>query len=664
MVDLNTVLCDEQSYEECYHKYYNKVIKDFPIRKKKIEVKFPDNTTEKMMVSKFLVNMVFWMPFMRFNKTITKDYIVDTNKLTTDVIADYMDSIIEIFEDDYTNENNLFYDLNLCIADMITELGYFSLDFNKRIGNTISIRDLIMLSEKVDRFNEIIHTRYDGNIDTKYIEDDLKKLTKEILEILGENENCLQDYVNSKEGLNKNQLTQLLINIGPKPDLQENVFPKIVNTNFLTDGMRTVSDYYINSNGGRKAAITNYSKTKQSGYLMRKLSILCMNVELSDTVKDCHTNNYVEVDMNNKDTMIRYDKRYYLDEKKQKLRLFKYSKDNEEKFKGKKILFRSPVTCACGNNQVCQKCYGSLAKINYDIHIGLLAILILTSQVTQKMLSSKHLLKTSTKEIYWNEIFQELFTLNGNTLQLNESIDGINRYSLIINEDEIQDNEEGLNDSEYDEEEGSTSNDGKLTNITKYFRKFTIRRKIDKLPGRKYTEDYEYFEVDNGVDLYMSTYFENTLKRSHLNDNGEYEVAVKDIYVDNPVFYIDIANDGLSAILNSIIDLIDKKERLGTNTYNDMINKFVELCNDSGIIINAVHLELIIRELIKSTTNILERPDFSIKDPEYQILRLSDSILNSGSIVTSISFERFKDQIYKAKSYAKVGSSPLDDFFL
>jgi len=280
------------------------------------------------------------------------------------------------------------------------------------------------------------------------------------------------------------------------------------------------------------------------------------------------------------------------------------------------------------------------------------------------MLSSKHLLKTSTKEIYWNEVFQELFTLNGNTLQLNESIDGINRYTLIINEDEIQDNEEGLNDNEYDEEEGSTSNDGKLTNITKYFRKFTIRRKIDKLPGRKYTEDYEYFEVDNGVDLYMSTYFENTLKRSHLNDNGEYEVSVKDIYVDNPVFYIDIANEGLSAILNSIIDLIDKKERLGTNTYNDMINKFVELCNDSGIIINAVHLELIIRELIKSTTNILERPDFSIKDPDYQILRLSDSILNSGSIVTSISFERFKDQIYKAKSYAKVGSSPLDDFFL
>ena len=658
MLIINDILKDEESYNTTYDKYYNKVVKDFSLRKKLVSVKFPDNNVEKMKLSKFLVNMVFWMPFMKFNHTLSEDYIVDTDNLTTDAIAKYMDRIIELFID----EDDDMEKLNFCLAEMITQLGYFSLDFNKRIGNTISLRDMIKLSEEVPEFNDIIHTRYDGNINTRKIEDDLKVKTKELVKILGENENCFQDYINSKEGLNKNQLTQFLINVGPKPDLLENVFPKIVNTNFVTDGMRTVSDYYINSNGGRKAAITNHSKTKTSGYLMRKLSILCMNVELSDEIDDCHSPNYIEVEMDSDDTMTRYDQRYYLE--KDELKLFRDTAKNREKYMGKKMLFRSPVTCACKNNQVCKKCYGSLSKINKDIHIGLLAILILTSQVTQKMLSSKHLLKTSTKKIAWNEIFQELFSLNGNILQLNESVDGLNRYTLLINEDEIQDNEEGLDDNEYDGEEEETASEGKLTNITKYFRNFTIRRKIEKLPGRKYTEDYEYFQVDNGIDLYMSPYFESVLKKSIINDNGEYEVTLKDIQLNNPVFYIDIANDGLSAVLNDIIALIDKKERLGTQTYNEMVVKFVELCNDSGVIINAVHLELIIRELIKDVNDILQRPDFSVKDPDYQLLRLSDSILNSNSIITSISFERFKEQIYKAKSYRKNGTSPLDNFFL
>ena len=660
MIDIKKVLTNEALYTETYEKYYNKVLKSFADRKKVISVDFPDGNTYKMKINKFLVNMILWRPFMVFKKDITPEYIIEVSNINTDVIANYFDIIIYKFveEDDVDPD-----EMNLCLAEMITQLGYFSLDFNKIIGNTISIYDMIQLSKTCPEFDELLHTRYDENkIVTRKIEEDLSAKTKVLLGLLSKNKNCLQDYVNSKEGLNKNQLTQFLINIGPKPDLQENVYPKIVNTNFVSDGLSTVSDYFINSNGGRKAAITNHSKTKASGYLMRKLSILCINALLSDTVDDCGSTNYIKINMNSTDTMKRYDKRFYYSKKKNELKLFTYNDEAKEKFKNKTLLFRSPATCCSPDGKICKKCYGTLSKYNYNIHVGILGILILTSQITQKMLSSKHLLKTDSKEIQWDENFQELFTLNGNILQLNDSVDGLNRYTLIISEDEIQDNEEGLDDNDYSDDE-DMSKEGNLTNITKYFRKFVIRKKIEKLPGHKYDGDYEYYNIDNYIDLYISPYFERVLKKSVINDDGDYEVSLKDIELNNPIFYIDIANIGLSAILNDIIALIDKKERLGTNTYNEMIVKFVDLCNDSGIIINSVHLEIIIRELIKDSSNILQRPDFSKKDPSYILLRLSESILNSNSIITSISFERFKEQIYNARTYKKTAGSPLDDFF-
>jgi hypothetical protein len=117
-------------------------------------------------------------------------------------------------------------------------------------------------------------------------------------------------------------------------------------------------------------------------------------------------------------------------------------------------------------------------------------------------------------------------------------------------------------------------------------------------------------------------------------------------------------------VLNDIINLIEKKDRLGADTYNDMIVKFLELCNESSIVINAVHLEIIIRNLIKDAQHPLLRPDYTQPKIDYKLMRLSESIMNSNSITTSISFERLKEQIYSAKTYQKNGTSPLDQFFV
>ena len=69
---------------------------------------------------------------------------------------------------------------------------------------------------------------------------------------------------------------------------------------------------------------------------------------------------------------------------------------------GKKIYLRSPMTCACksSTNHICARCYGNLYYTNLDINVGKMAAEILSSQLTQKLLSAKPLLEVSAQVPY------------------------------------------------------------------------------------------------------------------------------------------------------------------------------------------------------------------------------------------------------------------------
>ena len=653
---------DEETYHKIFDTYYGKVLDDFSFRNELIKVQFQNKKKVEMKVSKFIINMIFWKPYLRFNKEITENSVFEVEGINSDMIADYCNQIIDDF---LTDKNQL--EVNHILADIIEELSFISLDFNSRIGNSISCYDIIKVANENERFRDIIHTKYDENhIKTTDIEKSMNDRTGEILDILANTDNCFHDYVNCGEGINRNQLTQFMVNIGPKPDLKGNVYPKIVNTNIL-DGLKKPSDYYINCSGGRKVAITNSSKVKSSGYLMRKLSMLCLNTDVNLDVKDCKSQNYIKIWMNNIKTWKKFDKRYYLD-KNNKLKLLDITKDKYENFEGKEIMFRSPITCALDNGKICKTCYGTLWKLSnkdFQISEGILAILILTSQITQMQLSTKHLLKTTTKKLKWDPIIQECFHLNGNTLLLNASLDNLQRYTIVINEDDIINNEEGLDDDDTDDDEDIDS--AKVERVTKYFTKCEIWKEEEKVVGRKYPEDYEFikkFKITLPTDVYLDTEFENTLNEYSEKDNGIYHLSFKYLQKDQPLFYIEVENNELSAIIDNISNLIDKKERLGTKDYNEMINKFIELCNDSNIKINSTHLEIVIKNLLRDSKNILEKPNFKEKDPDYIIMRLGEANINNPSVVMSLSYEQIKRQLYNPITYEKDSESLLDDFFM
>ena len=625
-ISLNTLFNDKEAYMELYDELYQEVVEDYNYRQTKLWITFNDKNFS-MRVNSFIVHMIFWKPFLEFDKPFNEDFIVDTSHINSDVISNYLDLVIKYF----ITENNQDR-LNNVISEIREELSWISLDFNPTIGNTINLYDKIQLAKRNERYNELIHTKLDENeLSMEEIEKEIDTRTKELVGILKKEDNCFKDYLGSGEGINIGQLSQFEVCIGGKPDPKGRIFPKIINSNFLVGGLQSASDYFIDASGGRKASIINFSQVKVSGYMTRKLSLLCMNTVLDPELDDCGSTNYLNVTVDSKKTLNRLNGRYGILDGKEIL----IDKHNTDLI-GKEIGLRSPVTCCSHNGKVCRKCYGELSKINNSIHIGVLGCQFLTEQQTQKMLSAKHLLKTNSESINWPEEFLEFFNVSSNNIGMNPSFSNPQAYTLVINEDDLDES----GDSEF------------THSLTKF--------KIIPRTG-------DIINIELEKELFISDYLEDLISSKAIkDDDGNYSLSMKEINRDNEdetLFFIEIENNELSKHLHGIINLIDQKDHLGCTTKEEVMQKFYDLVNEAGIYIDSVHLENILREILRDPYNLTKRPDWSKEEPVYEIMRVSDAIMNSSSISTSLSFEKIKKQLYEPETYEKVDDSFLDSLF-
>ena len=97
---------------------------------------------------------------------------------------------------------------------------------------------------------------------------------------------------------------------------------------------------------------------------------------------------------------------------------------------------------------------------------------------------------------------------------------------------------------------------------------------------------------------------------------------------------------------------------------DDMIYKFNNLLINGKIYSHLVHAEVICRNLIRDSENILERPDFNKKDVSYRILTVQKALIDNPSPLVSLSFERIKDQLKKVTTFIKSKPSILDKLYM
>ena len=578
--------------------------------------------TVEMNIGELLVNLFLMRPFAELKiHVIPEDLFVD-RYMTQDGMENYFNHVIK-----RCRMNNIDYDrIRQSIANSMNEMSDVSGKYNVLRGNSISFRDFVKLEVEDEEARDIFNPEVEPGSFSD-IESQFNSYGNKIFKYFGSRKDTeLHPFIISNTGVNKKQSIQCFSFVGLKPDIDGSIIPVTIKDNFI-HGLSGIENYYINCKGTRKALITNNKMTRRSGYLTRKLSLSNINRYHDNNIQDCQGEHFINfvIQSKRKLNMILGRHYYELDAEGNKVSDTLYTVDENSDLVGKTIGLRSPVTCGCGKC-VCATCYGrELSEINKDINTGESAVLKITEPITQRLLSSKHLLSTKAEKITWAEEFNEVFKIDMNSVYFAQDVDAVISFKKPTSE-------------EYDEDE-----DAYYTN--------TLNITI----GKKTTT------ITSPVQLFINSMFTTADKMK--NDVDEIVISSKNVDEDTEIFTYPVKNAELTKSLQEILDLIETADHLGITNYNDLVNKFDDLLIDNELdYINSVHAEMIIANLIRDakTDNKL---DFSKKDlDEYYIARVTKSIMDS-PLAISLSFERLNDQLIDLKTYEKDEVSIMDALF-
>ena len=427
-----------------------------------------------------------------------------------------------------------------------------------------------------------------------------------------------------------------------KPDLSGSTIPLTTNSNFLTYGLKDVKSLYIDAQGARKAAIMQLA-VSDSGYYGRHQSFVTSNITLNeDPTYSCNTKNFLRVKIESNLDLQLFEGRFYKVDKKR----YRVITSKDQHLIGKTIEIRSPITCANKENKICKTCYGLLYNVNYGMHAGLFAAIDSNESKTQRQLSARHALATTSASI--NLIDDKMFLINQNgwLFSLNGDID-LTKYRIVFNTSDVY----MENPENYDQADNYYVNKLIFKNV-------------------KTGELFEVYEEQN-TQLYLGRQVFNALRDRKffiMDGNETIEIPLSEFNIDEPFAFLRISNAELAKPLKELAGFIQKgkKQLKGVSDYHEFSAKLNKLYRYGGMAIPSVHIEMLLRNLIRKADNPLEIPDWEIKQtPDmYQLMSLNDSIIMSNSVTLGLMFEKVKRQLKMPETYKKRGSSIYSIMFI
>jgi hypothetical protein len=324
------------------------------------------------------------------------------------------------------------------------------------------------------------------------------------------------------------------------------------------------------------------------------------------------------------------DKRYYYDENG-RMKLLRFNDPESRNLLGKKVSFRSPITCSSPEG-VCHICYGDLFDDNMVLpSTGAYAATKESEPYGQRILSSKHSQVTSSTVLKLCDDFRKVFELSSNEITLNQDFED----DVYIKFDNVEINDQG--DSETYLVTTFDIVDSKMNTI------YTI-----------YEENETKFYLSEEMIKLFKKYKDKPIPISEFDDDSTI------------LFQLEINNLELSKPLDNIETLLNKKDHFGCSTIDQLAQTYMDLKIEAGIMYNAVHDEMIIRELIRKKSDIYQKPDWGPNGDceDYQILRMDEALYRSPSPITSLIAPWLKKQLVSPDFIKKSAPSPYDPFFM
>lgn len=606
-----------------------------------ITVRFKEIDVDLSIID-YWFNLIMWYLLVRTDKEIRPCHLFFDENITRKTIKRYIDEF-------FIDENRTLLDnveLNNIVDDCLHNYSYID-EFSWYLSNTINLEDFKDLMNESAEFYKIIHADLSG-VPLEDVSFVSGKYLDRAIDIIKNSNHCLANFFRAGEGVNPKQFKEFAINIGTKPDGKGGIYPTVVNTNFITGGVNDMLSNFIESSTGRTAQIIVEGNVGTSGHFARLLGLNNSDSLLhSDPYYICDTKNLQVITIKDKDMLGRLSDRYYrLSPNGIEYRMT--TKDTH--LIGQTIYLRSPMTCASlsRNGKICYRCYGDLAYTNRDINIGKMASELLSSVLTQRMLSAKHLLEAVMKTMTWSKGFTELFEIEYNLIKLQDNV-SLEGYKLAL---------DPLDTDSEDDYEDDESDKFKNSDYSFYVNDFDIITPTGEIINIHTTE------ADN---IYLTLEFMELLSKygKEKDEKIIIDLDTKEIAESESYFFaIQLLNNDLSKSLERVKSIIDNSKIMESNDRNSILQTLLEALIECGLDISSVHAELILSNQIRSTEDVLLIPQWQYPNEEYRLLTLKQSLNAHPSVSVSVSYEKISKMLYNPLTFRKRKASTMDLFFM
>ena len=598
------------------------------------------NIEVELYIFDYWFNLIMWKLKCAIGEEIRPKDLFFDDFIRAKHIKAYIDRFLE---DNITKYSNII--LNNIIDDCLYEFSKID-TFAWYLSNTIDVDSFVSLWYEYPEAREIMSIKMATTENTVPIEQTMSlgtEASNKLLNMINNSDHCLSDLVKAAQGLNNKQFKEFATHIGPKPNGKGGIFPFILDTNFLMGGVNSTASYAIESAVGRIAQIIVKGNVGDAGYFANILKLNNVDTNIyPDRNFDCGTKNLIRITFHNEEITRRFVKSW-----------FRYSENGREMLltdkmvpfmTGKTVYVRTPMTCAshAKGKGICYKCYGNLAYTNEEINAGEIASEILSSQLTQKMLSAKHLLESAIIKLEWSHGFKDYFQVDYNTISIQDNID-IKKMKLRINLDNID------SESEEDYAEDRLFNE--------YITSFElILPNGNSLPIFTSTND----------ELFITQPLNEIIRKTKEDEDGFINIDLSKLE-DIPLFMIEIRNNELTQGLNLIKGLINNKgkiDKMEDKSLGNWLQQLVETCIKCKMEINAVHLALILSNQIRHVDYELEKPEWQYPNEPYEMITLNQALTKNPSIVISMLYQKLGKVLFSPISFRKHKASQLDLFFM
>ena len=554
-----------------------------------------DSEIRVLPLNRFMMCLSFISPIIAYLEDINLDDFMLSSYLTNKEREKFQDKIVRVLQ----QHGVPIIEIQEKMARMSLDWKMMMIDFSKADMQVYTAENLFLDHYRdSDVIKEINNTEYPPDMQTADIVEENARRYKVLETIMFERGNPF--FVNNKytKLVKPKQMEELYINFSQIPD-GRNIIPVIMNGNGFRAGYHSLPVFYTGAIAARVPDIMNKDYMGAAGYFNRNLMMLAYGT-ISPTVYDCGSKNPIPIEVD--ETILdMFDGRYYYNEKNDGILHVLHKTDKDQI--GKKLWFRSPCTCNL-NEDCCHICYGQRALKVADLVGGFIYTTeLMTSRVSQNILSAKHLLKSNAEKINYSDNFDKYFVIDMSTIIPKDE----KRFDIYIREDYL--------DNISDQFTCYIGKDLEPVTVSNYASISIPDNILDKCKD-VVIDDVTYYKITS---------------HKILDAGGQFAVVIP-INIMMTKRYMDIMK-----LFESDITKFTKIE--------DAVVALAKMLH--GLIpILSTHGEILIGHLVRRIDNKMLRPDWTVEDQQYQIMRLKTVLQNVEAFSTAMSFEQTKHHLY------------------